>query len=85
MQALRYCGGVYEVTSTKVADDVFVQVLDLQLHLLLVTQTKKIPHLVNKKVRYRVFLLLDKKEIGHITVQKHLQRNKQNNSEVDIV
>lgn len=41
VQALRYCGGVYEVTGTKVADNVFVQVLDLQLDLLLVTQTNK--------------------------------------------
>lgn len=40
VQTLRYCGGVYEVTRTKVADDVFVQVLDLQLDLLLFTQNK---------------------------------------------
>lgn len=40
VQTLRYCGGVYEVARTKVADDVFVQVLDLQLDLLLFTQNK---------------------------------------------
>lgn len=41
VQALCYCGGVDEVTGAKVADNVFVQVLDLQLDLLLDTQTKQ--------------------------------------------
>lgn len=35
MQTLCNRGGVDEVTCTKVADDVFVKVLDLNLHLLL--------------------------------------------------
>lgn len=35
VQTLCNCCGVYEVAGTKVADDVFVQVLDLQLDLLL--------------------------------------------------
>lgn len=38
MQTLGDRRGVDEVACTKVADDVFVQVLDLQLHLLLSTQ-----------------------------------------------
>lgn len=40
VQTLRNCCGIYEVTRTKVADNVFVQVLDLQLDLLL-EQTKR--------------------------------------------
>lgn len=35
VQTLCNCGGVDEITCTKVADDVFVKVLDLYLHLLL--------------------------------------------------
>lgn len=40
VQTLCNCCGVYEVTCAKVADDVFVQVLDLQLDLLLLGHTK---------------------------------------------
>lgn len=40
VQTLCNCRGVYEVTCAKVADDVFVQVLDLQLDLLLLGHTK---------------------------------------------
>lgn len=39
MQALCDGGGIDEVAGTKVAHDVFVQVLDLYLHLLLATWT----------------------------------------------
>lgn len=41
VQTLCNCCGIYEVTSTKVADNVFVQVLDLQLDLLLERDKQK--------------------------------------------
>lgn len=39
VQTLCYRRGIYEVARAKVADDVLVQVFDLQLHLLLWEQT----------------------------------------------
>lgn len=41
VQTLCNCCGIYEVTRTKVADNVFVQVLDLQLDLLLLGRTER--------------------------------------------
>lgn len=38
VQTLCDCGGIYEVACTEVADDVFIQVLDLQLDFLLLKE-----------------------------------------------